>query len=93
MVRSARLELARLAALPPQDSVSANSTTTANTHSNLLIRIDFLRERCSLYMIFASLSSFDVRLRPMRPLKGEGFFDEMVKRIVAELKNGRNGGI
>ena len=29
MVRSERLELSRLSALPPQDSVSTNSTTTA----------------------------------------------------------------
>ena len=29
MVRSARLELAHLAALPPQDSVSTNSTMIA----------------------------------------------------------------
>ena len=29
MVRSARLELARVAPPPPQDGVSANSTTTA----------------------------------------------------------------
>ena len=33
MVRSARLELAHLAALPPQDSVSTNSTMIAKRES------------------------------------------------------------
>src|SRR6185369_13905229 len=48
MVPSKRLELLRLSALPPQDSVSTNSTTTANrkfalpqVHAYFGISVDF----------------------------------------------------
>ena len=36
MVPSERLELSRLSSLPPQDSVSTNSTTTAKTNQGCL---------------------------------------------------------
>ena len=41
MVRSARLELAHLAALPPQDSVSTNSTMIAKKNKSPKIGAKF----------------------------------------------------
>ena len=41
LVPTKRLELLRISALPPQDSVSTNSTTTAKILDSILLRIYF----------------------------------------------------
>jgi hypothetical protein len=57
MVRSARLELARVAPPPPQDGVSANSTTTAlcvkmASQERFELPTDGLEGRCSIQLSY-----------------------------------------